>query len=77
MIYSALGERARALDLLEQDYREGDAILWLYHRDVFFDPIRDDPRFVELLRNYRLPEAVPPHEGEASPETRERLPAPP
>ena len=55
MLYSALGERERALDLLEQDYREGDAILWLYYADVFFDPIRDDPRFVALLAKYRLP----------------------
>jgi len=55
MLYSALGDRERALDLLEQDYREGDAILWLYHRGAFFDPIRDDPRFVALLRKYRVP----------------------
>jgi adenylate cyclase len=61
MLYSALGERERALDLLEQDFREGDAILWLYHREVFFDPLRDDPRFGELLRAYRLPsESTPP-----------------
>jgi adenylate cyclase len=55
MLYSALGDRARALDLLEKDYREGDAVLWLYHQAVFFDPIRDDPRFVALLGQYRLP----------------------
>ena len=55
MLYSAIGERERALDLLEEDFREGDAILWLYHSAVFFDPIRDDPRFVALLRRYRLP----------------------
>jgi len=59
MLYSALGERERALDLLEQDYREGDAILWLYHRDVFFDPIRNDPRFASLLQKYRLPTNAP------------------
>jgi adenylate cyclase len=59
MLYSAIGERGRALDLLEQDYREGDAILWLYHRDIFFDPIRDDPRFTALLREYRLPAGAP------------------
>ncbi|MCI4365735.1 MAG: hypothetical protein L3K10_06735 [Thermoplasmata archaeon] len=54
MLYAALGETSRALDLLEQDYREGDRILWLYHRGVFFDPIREDPRFVALLRRYGL-----------------------
>jgi adenylate cyclase len=71
MLYSALGDRERALDLLEQDYREGDAILWLYHRGVFFDPIRDDPRFVALLQKYRLPGSSSPREEEASREPRE------
>jgi len=74
MLYSALGERERALDLLEQDYREGDAILWLYHRRVFFDPIRDDPRFVALLQKYRLPGYASASEGSAPREPRERPP---
>jgi adenylate cyclase len=65
MLYSALGERERALDLLEQDYREGDAILWLYHGGVFFDPIRDDPRFTALLQKYRLPGSTSAPEAEA------------
>jgi adenylate cyclase len=55
MLYSALGEKARALDLLEKDYRQGDRVLWLYFRGVFFDAIREDPRFLALLRESRLP----------------------
>jgi adenylate cyclase len=55
MLYSALGERAKALDLLERAYREGDRVLWLWYRDVWFDPIREDPRFVALLRQYGVP----------------------
>jgi adenylate cyclase len=55
MVASALGEKKLALDLLEKDYREGDRVLWLYARAVFFDPIRDDRRFKALLRKYRLP----------------------
>ena len=74
MLYSALGERERALDLLEQDYREGHAILWLYHRRVYFDPIRDDPRFVALLQKYRLPGYASASEGSAPREPRERPP---
>jgi adenylate cyclase len=58
MLYSAVGDGDRALELLEEDFREGDAILWLYQGGVYFDPIRDDPRFLALLRAYRLPEAA-------------------
>ncbi len=75
MLYSALGERARALDLLEQDYREGDATLWLYYRGVFFDPIRDDPRFLALLRSYRLPGDPPRHDESVPRGARGRRPA--
>jgi len=55
MLLSALGESETALDLLEKEFREGDPLLWLWYRGVFFDPIRDDPRFVELLRKYGVP----------------------
>ncbi len=55
MLYAAIGEKDRALDLLEKDYREGDALLWLWYRGIFFDSLRDDPRFVALIRQYRLP----------------------
>jgi adenylate cyclase len=55
MLYSALGEKERALDLLEKDYRDGERVFWLYYRGYFFDPIRNEPRFVALLRQYGLP----------------------
>jgi hypothetical protein len=55
MMYAALGDRERALDLLETDDREGDRILWLYYRGVFFDSIREDPRFIALVRRLGLP----------------------
>jgi len=54
-LYAAVGEKAKALDLLEKDFREGDRVLWLLYRGSFFDSIRDDPRFVSLLRQYGLP----------------------
>ena len=53
--YAALGETSRALDRLERDYREGDQTLWMYRRGIFFDPIRQEPRFVALLQQYGLP----------------------
>jgi adenylate cyclase len=55
MLYAAMGEKERALDLLEKDFRQDEKVLWLTYRGMFFDPIRDDPRFVSLLRQYRLP----------------------
>jgi adenylate cyclase len=55
MLHAALGEKSKALDLLEKDTREGDGTLWLYYRGVFFDSIRDDPRFVRLLQQMHLP----------------------
>jgi adenylate cyclase len=59
MLYGALGEKNRALDLLEEAYRDGDRVLWLWYRGLFFDSIRDDPRFVALLRQYGLPTSHP------------------
>ena len=55
MLHSAIGETSQALDLLERAYAEGDRVLWLWHRGVYFDAIRNDPRFVALLRRYGLP----------------------
>jgi adenylate cyclase len=65
MMYAAIGEREKALDLVEKDYREGDHMLWISYRGVFFDSIRDDPRFVAIMREMGLPlEAAP---GPAAP----------
>jgi len=66
MLYSTLGDRDRAFELLERDCREGDALLWLYHRGVFFDPIRDDPRFAALLERFRLPPGSTQRAGSTS-----------
>ena len=55
MLCAALGERERALGLLEKALREGDAVLWLYYRGPWFDSVWGDPRFVALLHTYDLP----------------------
>ena len=73
MLCSVLGEKARALDLLERDYREGDRVLSLMYRGLFFDPIRDDPRFVALLRQYGLPTPHLHRAAARTPETSEDL----
>jgi adenylate cyclase len=66
ILYAGLGEKGKALDLLEKDAREGDQVFWLYYGAVYFDSIRDDPRFVALLRHYGLPvhRAQPPSTSE-------------
>jgi adenylate cyclase len=53
--YAILGNREKALDLLEEDYRSGDRTFWNTYQDFRFDTIREDPRFVALLRSMNLP----------------------
>jgi hypothetical protein len=55
MMYAAIGNSDRALELLEKDFREGDHVLWLYYRHDSFAAIRTHPRFVALLREMQLP----------------------
>ncbi len=58
-LYLAVGERERALALLERDTEEGERTLWIDYQLPWFDPVRDDPRFVTLLRELRLPTTPP------------------
>jgi hypothetical protein len=52
--YLGLGENDLAFDWLEQAYREQSNILQLARVHPFFDPVRGDPRFAELLRRVGL-----------------------
>jgi hypothetical protein len=58
-LYVALGQKERALELLEKDAREGERSLWIDFRRPAFNPIRNDPRFVSLLKQMRLPTVSP------------------
>ncbi len=50
MIYAALGQREQALAALERAFAEHDIhMAWLKVDDAF-DPLREEPRFQELLR---------------------------
>ena len=51
-----VGEKERALALIEEGVRTGESPLWLRHMNPAFDTIRDDPRFVAALRSLGLPE---------------------
>ncbi len=50
VVYTGLGEKDRALDLLRQACEEHSGRLYLLGVDPRFDPLRADPRFGELLR---------------------------
>jgi eukaryotic-like serine/threonine-protein kinase len=49
MIDVGLGEDARALDWLEQGYRERSFYLWVIGADPVFYPLRHDPRFQKIV----------------------------
>jgi serine/threonine protein kinase/Tfp pilus assembly protein PilF len=53
-IYAALGEKDQAFEWLEKAYDEHDGQLLTFTRHPAFDPIRDDPRFQDLLRRMNL-----------------------
>jgi TolB-like protein/Tfp pilus assembly protein PilF len=57
-LYVVVGEKEKALDLIESSVREGESGLWLRYKMPMYDPIRDDPRFVAALRSFHLPEEV-------------------
>lgn len=54
LAYEALGERQRALALLELGYRERDIYMIFLRVDGRFDGMRGEPRFVALLRRMQL-----------------------
>jgi tetratricopeptide (TPR) repeat protein len=53
-IYIGLGDRERALDRLEQAYQTGSSMLFWLKVSHIYDPLRSDPRFIELLKKVRL-----------------------
>jgi TolB-like protein/DNA-binding winged helix-turn-helix (wHTH) protein len=54
-IYVALGEVDRALKALESEYRRRDGGLILLNADPYFDSLKPDPRFQQLLQRVGLP----------------------
>jgi eukaryotic-like serine/threonine-protein kinase len=54
LAYLGLGEKDEAFAWLEKAYQERAVLLYI-KLDPIFDPIRDDPRFAQLLRRMGLP----------------------
>jgi len=56
ILVTALGERENAIALLEKGYDARDLQLQYLNADFHFDPLRDDPRFQDLVRRVGLPQ---------------------
>jgi Tfp pilus assembly protein PilF len=54
--YSGLGDKTRALELLEESYRRRSGNLAFLKPDPFWDGLRADPRYADLLRRIGLPQ---------------------
>lgn len=55
LIYTQLGEKKQALDWLEKAYKEKDTwIVWIGVL-VEWDSLRSEPRFIDLLRELKMP----------------------
>jgi eukaryotic-like serine/threonine-protein kinase len=55
VIHIGLGENDRAIEYLEESYREHSPWLLYLHIDPSMDDLRNDPRFQDLLRRVGLP----------------------
>jgi serine/threonine-protein kinase len=54
--YAALGEKDAAFGELEKAYQAHDWFLQRLRVDPFMDPLRDDPRFADLVKRLGLPQ---------------------
>ncbi len=52
--YAHLGDKDQAMRWLEEGYEKRESILYGLNVDPAFDPLRDDPRFQDLLRRMNL-----------------------
>jgi adenylate cyclase len=57
-LYAMTGLTEPALRILEEDCREGERTLIYDYQWEYFDPIRNEPRFIEMLRGLNLPTDV-------------------
>ena len=55
LIYAALGEKDKAFAELEKAFAERDYLLPRIKVEPFLDPLRDDPRFQDLIKRMGLP----------------------
>jgi hypothetical protein len=53
-VWAALGDKDRAFAELERSFAEKDCYIPRMKIDPFLDPLRDDPRFNDLLKRINL-----------------------
>ncbi len=56
ILYGALGNKEAAFQSLEKAYSEHDSQLMYLKVSDQFDPLRDDPRFQDLMRRVGFPQ---------------------
>jgi len=54
IVYLGLGDRKRAVDLLEQAYDGNSEFMFWLGQDPLFEPLRSEPRFMALLRKLNV-----------------------
>ena len=54
--YIAMNQFDKALDLLEQSYRERFPWIMYINSEFYFDPLREEPRFKALVKKLGFPE---------------------
>ncbi len=59
-VYIGLGDKDRAFAWLEKTYDEGDRWIEFLQVDPWFDSLRGDPRFADLVRRMHFPPAAAP-----------------
>ena len=55
-VYAGLGDKDEAFRLLEKGYAQHSAAIPYLGIDVFWEGMRSDPRYVDLLRRMGLPQ---------------------
>lgn len=60
LVHAGLGEDAEALSQLERCASDGSVQNWIMAPEPFFDGLRHEPRFREVVRRLSLPDWTPP-----------------
>ena len=55
LIYAALGDKDKAIAELEEAFSEHDYLLPRIKVEPFLDPLRNDPRFIDIVRRLNFP----------------------